>query len=1283
MKQLIRRLLSFTAYTAAGIVILLAIMVGLFRLFLPRLPEYQEDIKAWANAAIGLQVEFSGMDARWRLSGPELNFYGAELTLPGVEESLIEAAEVTVGVGLLRLLFDRTLVVDRILVRDTNLQFERTDAGVVLVQGMSLEDLAAFVPASNEASDVVVIGQDIAVSYRESGTDQVLSFEVASLEASRDNEELTIEASLDLEEGFGSRLDVSADQRVPEASEKPVWQLYFEGRSLGLARWSYLMPANVAPVVSGSGDVSLWVELSDEGVEKATANFAVDRLAIEDADRGAPFDVEGRLEYSDTGSGILIAAENLRLRTVDRDWPRSSIHLQLGIDSDERIDALDANASFLRLDDIGYFSSWLPETVLEYYEEYRPTGAVREFRLDVSDLDSGDLQFDVAATLVQAGVRAHDGVPGMRNFSGSVRANRAGGRVEFESSNLRVDVPQYVAETVIFDDAIGTLIWRHSGDTLTILSDRMQLRNADFDSQSSLQVTIAGKGATPVVDLESTWSINDVASARRFLPEPIIAPPLYRWLNTALVSGSMTQGSTQLKGPLDKFPFDNGEGLFRVDARMENAVMHYANGWPEAAIRSMDIVLDGMRLYSEKNTSVTAGNNTADARVEIADLRDPVLTIDSYSTGTLASIRDYVRRSPISQVFGGQLERVQVDGDASFSLELVYPLKNRENYEFNTRVQISDGTLTLLGFAPALSELNGIVDISRDHLTSESLFGQFLGEPVTIELTRNGDDEATPYNVIAEAVGVVTAAGLVDELGAPLGGNVSGASAYNASLRFPRGGLERPVPLQIAVTSDLDGFAVDLPAPLRKAADTEQPLSLLIEFPESGGLKSNGSLGDELRWSGDFRRIDDRWDFDRGVLAFGGDYPDYPGSRGLHIQGQVNELRFEDWLAAARAAAGGDAGFGDRVRSIDLTIDNLLVLGQHLVDHRIIVDRGGNEWFVRADGTMVNGTVTIPYDLGGDRAITLDMRTLILPGQDESDGGAAPTDLDPRSLPPISIRAEEFALGERFLGTVEAEFLRAPDGLRANAISARDESFWVEGMAAWVVDPLPPWGQQSSLSAKLVSKNVTKTMARLNYNPGIDSSDMEIDVDVRWPGAPRQSFLSDLSGAVSVRLGSGQLNEVDPGAGRVFGLMSVVALPRRLSLDFRDVFDKGFGFDEIRGSFKLEDGDAYTCDLSLKGPAADIVIVGRVGLASADYDQTALVSANVGNTLPVVGTVVAGPQVGAALLIFSQIFKKPLQDMGRVYYGIDGSFDEPLVDVADGKRFEETSGLAGCLVDPS
>src|SRR5690606_23150542 len=125
------------------------------------------------------------------------------------------------------------------------------------------------------------------------------------------------------------------------------------------------------------------------------------------------------------------------------------------------------------------------------------------------------------------------------------------------------------------------------------------------------------------------------------------------------------------------------------------------------------------------------------------------------------------------------------------------------------------------------------------------------------------------------------------------------------------------------------------------------------------------------------------------------------------------------------------------------------------------------------------------------------------------------------------------------------------------------------------------------------------------------------------------------------------------------------------------VFDRGFGFDEITGTFRLDDGQAYTCDLSLKGPAADVGIVGRTGRVAKDYDQTAEVSANVGNTLPVVGAVVAGPQVAAALLIFSQSFMKPMQEMGSIYYGREGDWSEPAIECAALRRFAGNSTMAG------
>ena len=309
--------------------------------------------------------------------------------------------------------------------------------------------------------------------------------------------------------------------------------------------------------------------------------------------------------------------------------------------------------------------------------------------------------------------------------------------------------------------------------------------------------------------------------------------------------------------------------------------------------------------------------------------------------------------------------------------------------------------------------------------------------------------------------------------------------------------------------------------------------------------------------------------------------------------------------------------------------------------------------------------------------MTLEMDRLILPGDETPRDNQAP--LDPRSLPALSIVAEEFALGERQFGKLEAEFERTDRGLEAGTLKTTDDSFSVSGSAGWIIDADAESGQRTFIDATLTSTNIQQTAQRLAYDPGIIGDSMQVDLELGWAGGPRRDFMAALSGTVGVNIGAGSLDELDPGAGRVFGLLSFTALPRRLSLDFSDVFDKGFGFDQIAGDFRLLNGDAFTCNLTLTGPAADVGIIGRAGLETRDYDQAAVVSANVGGTLPIAGFFLGGPQVAAALLVFTQVFKNPLKGVGQVFYSVTGSWDEPAIESTDSQDFAATSGRAGCI----
>jgi uncharacterized protein (TIGR02099 family) len=1277
MKRFLQRLFKFLAYLAAGVVILLAVAVGLFRLFLPRLPEYQDEIKAWASAAIGMQVEFSGMDARWGLSGPQLEFYDAELTRGAPLSRVIAAEQVSIGIALARLVADRTLVVNRVVIRNTNLEVRQLPNGEWWIQGIAVKDLPVQRPGeAGGLGDIEVIAEDVALDLILPGDEQPKTFAISRLGVRSEQQRLSLDGTVALPESLGGQLRVGATQLL-DASDDSAWDVTVDASDLDLAGVANLDQARNWPLSSGAGDIDASFAWIGGRVESAVAEFSLDQLAIGGREQ---FSMTGRVEYQRDADGWLAVADDLQIGTAAGTWPESSLKLETGIDPDGAIVMIDARGDYLDLADLRLFAPLLTEEHEDLLVGLAPDGIVRNLVATISDLHTDSPRYAISADLDNAGIAVYDDRPGIRGFTGRLRADWSGGRLEIRSQNMVVDLASHMAEPIPIDKASGTVIWRRSGDRITVLSDNIAISNADLDSQSNVQLTL-DEGEAPVIDLVSRWSIADIGSAKRFIPGQLMHRKLYDWFQSALVSGSIPTGTTRLHGPLDKFPFDGGEGQFLLEANVRNTTFQFLPEWPAAEIIDMDVILDNTRLYTERNRSINRGREVVNAKVEIDDLRKPVLTIDSYSTGTLESLHSYAESSPIAKLFGGHLRRVRVSGDAALNLDLMVPIADWRGFTLSARILANDGSLQVEGFDPPVTGLNGVVTIGRGSVSSEALGGTFLGRPVQIELAGAPEDQPD-FQVIARARGSVDAQGLNEGLGLPVAGLVAGETDYVVDLLFPRGGNDRPTPFTVRVGSELVGLEVGLPEPFMKPAAEAASLAGDITFMPGGQrIESRGETDRGVSWNIAFTRDGEAWDMERGTLSLGGGVLEAAETRGLHIRGNVGSVRLDEWLRLSR----GDeqrSGTADRIRSIDVQVDSIRLLGQHLQDHRVRVDRSARDWLVQFDGDQVKGSVFVPYDFGSERAVVLDMERLVLPGDDAAEASDAEREqIDPRTLPPITVKADEFALGRRFLGAIEIQLARTDQGLVADSFVARDASFDVVGNASWVADATDPTGYRSQLMATLTSRDVKATMRRLDYAPGIVSDDMSLLFDVTWSGGPRTDVFESLDGDVQVRFGAGQLDEIEPGAGRLFGLMSIVALPRRLSLDFTDVFDKGFGFDTLDGTFRIVDGEAYTCNLSLEGPAANIAIIGRASLTKREYEQAAVVAANFGNTLPVVGAVVAGPQVAAALLIFSQIFKKPLQEVGQVYYAIDGSWDDPLIDSTGAAAFASRAELAGCILE--
>jgi uncharacterized protein YhdP len=172
-----------------------------------------------------------------------------------------------------------------------------------------------------------------------------------------------------------------------------------------------------------------------------------------------------------------------------------------------------------------------------------------------------------------------------------------------------------------------------------------------------------------------------------------------------------------------------------------------------------------------------------------------------------------------------------------------------------------------------------------------------------------------------------------------------------------------------------------------------------------------------------------------------------------------------------------------------------------------------------------------------------------------------------------------------------------------------------------------------------------------------------VKFDAGWPGSPVAFKLDQLEGSLQLDAKEGRLLEIEPGAGRVLGLLSLAQLPRRLTLDFRDFFSKGFAFNEMKGTVRFGSGQAHSDKLRIDGPAATIDIRGAANLHAQSYDQTIEVRPKAGNLLTAIGAVAGGP-VGAAIgAAANVVLSKPLGSMAAKTYRVTGPWKEPKVEV--------------------
>jgi uncharacterized protein YhdP len=490
-----------------------------------------------------------------------------------------------------------------------------------------------------------------------------------------------------------------------------------------------------------------------------------------------------------------------------------------------------------------------------------------------------------------------------------------------------------------------------------------------------------------------------------------------------------------------------------------------------------------------------------------------------------------------------------------------------------------------------------------------------------------------------------------------------GESEWTASVGVDHAEEGAATHTRLEVSSDLRGIAIDLPAPMGKSAEAARPFRLGLDLPYAG-QPFEATLADLVGVNG---RLPGAGHAFAARIDFGSQAPAAPPAQGVVVGGRMPVLDVGAWIDLVERDAGGTTG--GIVQGIDVRADDFVFADRHFDDMRLVVGGDASVTKIRLDGAAIAGSLDIPKVATEGHGVSARFERIHWPeAPPDSADSSAFTDIAPGSLPPLQLKVDDFQLGKASFGVAEFTSHPIANGMRVDTLKSQSPNVTMSASGDWTGSAKD---NRSHLAITLDAQSLGHMMDALGFPGLIDGGTTRATIDAVWAGPPSAFALPKLDGTLAINVAEGRILDVEPGAGRIFGLFSLGEIRRRLSLDFSDFFQSGLSFNSITGTFRLGAGNAYTSDLTIKSPAADITVSGRTGLRTKDYDQLMVVVPHAGATLPIVGALAAGPVGAAAGLVMQGILNKPLGKAVGSRYQVTGSWEKPKITLL---AREKTSG---------
>ena len=1324
------RAVSLLWWASAGLAGVIALTwLAIYGLIVPRIGEFRPLLENRLSSALGVPLRIGSISAHVQGLMPTFEMSQVRLLDAQGRDALV-LRTVTAAVSPQSLL---DFGFEQLLIEQPDLAIARDAAGRITVAGLDVQGQTQAGEASIGAdwlfSQAELVIRSGTIRWTDAQRDApALALKDVDIVLRNNGRRHFLRLEATPPPAWGERLSFTGDLRSPLLSLHPgdwrTWegQLYADLPRVDVQELKRYASLGV-DVSQGRGALRGWLALERGHVREVTTDIAlvdVDVRLRSDLQPLLMRSLTGRLTLATSTPTLNLRSEQLNFELTDGlRWPGGNVQLSLLQRDDPTRMRGEFKADQLDLASLALISDRLPlePAVHRWLQALQPRGLVPSIQATWQGpleqphqyVVQGSAQgISLNSSSLQSNTEQIAWHPGVSNAQLNFKLDEKKGQAQLRVDHGSISLPGVFEEATVPLDQFSTeLTWQLDGSLWQVQIANLKLANADtqIEARARWQTADPAKSAAKsrfpgILDMQGTIARVEGTKVHRYLPL-FVAQEARQYVRNSVLQGKASNGSFKIKGDLYDIPFaDSTRGEFRIATQVSGAVLDYVPKsvlakdslpWPALTQINGELIFDRQSMALKSGNARIAGATSLQlTKVEalIPNLEQKqVVQIQADIKGNAADLVNVVNASPLSEISNKALAQSIVTGAADARLKLILPIEDLARTKVQGTVTLPGNDVQFSSATPLLQQARGQILFSERGFSVRDASARALGGDLRLEVTSRPGASTNDVTVALRAQGIATAEGLraAKELGhlSGLAQQATGSAAYAMSLNIRRGYPE------IAVSSNLQGLALNLPQPLTKAAETALPLRY-----------DNSLVRESLQ---DGRKLQDQVTLELGNLATASYVRDVSSVVPRVIKGRVgvglsageaiasnddvgvaaninfSQLNIDAWeklLTGTKPSNSASTGLSAEMQGylpsiMSVRARELTVQGRTLNNVVVGGSREDTTWRANLDAREMNGYLEYRQPSANNLGrVYARLARLSLAAAEVTDLENT-LDQQPTNIPALDIVVEDLELRGRRLGRVELEAQnRDSSGVREwrlsrLSLSLPEALFTANGN----------WAQVGANQSNLRSARSERRRTALNFKLDIaDSGELlkrfgqdqviargkgRMEGTIAWVGAPWALDYPSLAGGFNVSIETGQFLKADPGIAKLLGVLSLQSLPRRLALDFKDVFSEGFQFDFIRGDVKIDQGLAYTNNLQMKGVNAAVLMEGNANIAKETQDLKVVVVPEINaGTASLVATAI-NPAIGIGTFLAQLILRRPLIEAATQEFHVVGSWADP------------------------